>query len=61
MELPNEKYQIILADPPWKYTNSVYQDNNRKNRFLKDQYSSMNINEIMLAATEVFILYVATR
>jgi N6-adenosine-specific RNA methylase IME4 len=30
MELPNKKYQIIYADPPWKFNNRAYQDNDRE-------------------------------
>ena len=41
-----KKYQIIYADPAWKYSNSVYQDNGRKCRELKDQYPTMSISEI---------------
>ena len=41
-----KKYNIIYADPAWKYSNSVYQDNGRKGRELKDQYPTMSISEI---------------
>ena len=41
-----KKYQIIYADPAWKYSNTVYQDNGRKGRDLKDQYPTMSISEI---------------
>ena len=41
-----KKYEIIYADPAWKFGNSVYQDNGRKSRELNKQYSTMTINEI---------------
>jgi site-specific DNA-methyltransferase (adenine-specific) len=40
MELPNKKYQIILADPPWQY-----QDKNC-NGACAGHYSTMSIKEI---------------
>ena len=41
-----KKYNIIYADPAWKFGNSVYQDNGRKGRELNKQYNTMSINEI---------------
>jgi N6-adenosine-specific RNA methylase IME4 len=41
-----KKYNVIYADPAWKYSNTVYQDNGRKGRDLKDQYPTMSISEI---------------
>jgi site-specific DNA-methyltransferase (adenine-specific) len=41
-----KKYKIIYADPPYKYTNTVYQDKGRKSRDLKEQYPTMSISEI---------------
>ena len=41
-----KKYNIIYADPAWKFGNSVYQDNGRKSRELNKQYDTMTINEI---------------
>lgn len=40
------KYNIIYADPAWKFGNSVYQDNGRKSRELNKQYDTMTINQI---------------
>ena len=44
--MENKKYNIIYADPPWKFSNSVYQDNGRCNRFLGEQYQSMTIAQL---------------
>jgi len=41
-----KKYNIIYADPAWKFGNSVYQDNGRKSRELNRQYDTMYINQI---------------
>ena len=41
-----KKYNIIYADPAWKFENSVYQDNGRKSRELNKQYDTMSIEEI---------------
>ena len=41
-----KKYQIIYADPPWRFGNSVYQDNNRDNRHLHEQYQTMTIEQL---------------
>ena len=44
--LPNKKYNIIYADPPWQYNKGVYQDNGRKDRLLEEQYQTMSKKEI---------------
>lgn len=41
-----KKYQIIYSDPAWRFGNSVYQDNNRDNRHLQDQYQTMTIEQL---------------
>ena len=41
-----QKYDVIYADPPWHFPNSVYQDNKRANRHLKDQYLTMSIDQL---------------
>ena len=41
MELPNKKYQVIYADPAWKY--DFAKTNNRK---IENQYPTMEIEEI---------------
>lgn len=41
------KYNVILADPPWKFGSKAYQDSNRDMLILeKTQYNTMNIDEI---------------
>jgi len=41
-----KKYKIIYADPPWKLSGNVYQDNKRKNRKLSDNYSLLSLTEL---------------
>lgn len=43
---PNKKYQIIYADPPWDFNRGVYQDNNRKDRIINEEYPTMDSKEI---------------
>lgn len=47
MELPKKKYQIIYADPPWKY-DFARQIKNRPNRkqIVETHYPTMDLNEI---------------
>ncbi len=47
MKLPNRKYNIIYADPPWKFSSPKFQDGNRGfgNR-VEDHYLTMNDSEI---------------
>jgi N6-adenosine-specific RNA methylase IME4 len=40
MDLPNKKYNIIYADPPWSYTG------NMMNSSATDHYSTMSLEEI---------------
>lgn len=40
MELPNKKYKIIYADPPWSYDRKVGQG------VANDQYNTMDIEDI---------------
>ena len=43
MDLPDKKYQIIYADPPWSFGKSgVYQDGGRKDRHVNDQYDTID-------------------
>lgn len=42
MKLPNKKYNIIYADPPWKYNNKP----NKKGRTVESHYQTMNIEDI---------------
>lgn len=44
IKFPDKKYQIILADPPYEYTNSGSTKNSRGNA--KQFYKTMPINEI---------------
>ena len=47
LELPDKKYNIILADPPWDFGGGgVYQDNNRPVRETKKQYQLMKTKDI---------------
>lgn len=41
-----KKYQIIYADPPWKYGSGYNQDNNRGFKRLEKHYSTMTINNL---------------
>lgn len=41
MELPKEQYQIVLADPPWRYEYSV-----SNSREIENQYPTMTLKEI---------------
>jgi len=41
MEFPDKKYQIIYADPPWRYDFS-----NTKNRKIENKYPTMSIDDI---------------
>ena len=43
---PNEEFDVIYADPPWKYGSKHYQDGNREFKKLDDYYSQMNISEL---------------
>lgn len=44
---PDKKYQIIYADPPWKYGNRQYQDSNRPFEKLEENhYDTMTIEDI---------------
>lgn len=46
---PNKKYNIIYADPPWKYGSKKYQDNNRDfDKLEKNHYDTMTIDELKL-------------
>ncbi len=40
-----KRYDIIYADPPWKYSSKQYQDNNRP--FKKISYTTMNLKQII--------------
>ena len=44
---PDKKYNIIYADPPWKFSSPKYQDGNRGfgNR-VEDRYKTLSINEL---------------
>lgn len=43
----SKKYQIIYADPPWKYRSRKYQDGNRAFEKLEENhYSTMTIYEL---------------
>ena len=43
MELPNKKYQIVYADPPWHFKN--YNDDNAS-RWVGGHYSIMSLDDI---------------
>ena len=42
--MPNKKYQIIYADPPWSYQKWVWKDKHIKD--LNDFYPTMSLDEI---------------
>ncbi len=42
----DKKYNIIYADPPWNYNKGVYQDNNRPERKINEQYNTMTFKEL---------------
>ena len=44
LKFPDKKYNIILADPAWEYSNSGSTKNSRGNA--KQFYKTMPINEI---------------
>lgn len=45
--LPNKKYKVIYADPPWHFGGGgVYQDNNRPIRETKNQYILIKTKDI---------------
>ena len=47
LELPNKKYKIILADPPWNYNNwSKLKSDKLSKKCGRMLYSTMNLNEI---------------
>jgi len=43
MELPNKKYKIIYADPPWRYKNW---EDNTASRWVGNQYKIMNTEDL---------------
>ena len=44
---PNKKYNIVYADPPWKFSSPKFQDGNRGfgNR-VEDRYKTLSIKEL---------------
>lgn len=46
MRLPNKKYKIIYADPPWKYSSRQFQDNNRPFKNINEFYQTMSSDDI---------------
>ena len=40
------KYQIIYADPAWRFNKGVYQDSGRKDRLIDEQYPTMTKKEL---------------
>lgn len=43
LPFPNKKYNIIYADPPWKYTSKSV----APNRWVTNHYPTLNLNEII--------------
>ena len=43
---PNKKYDVIYADPPWKYGSKHYQDGGREFNNLDNYYNQMTIYEL---------------
>lgn len=41
-DFPNKKYQIIYADPPWSFNRGVFQDDERDDRLIEEQYRTMD-------------------
>lgn len=55
MEIPNEKFEIIYADPPWRYDFS-----NTKNREIENHYPTMTTEDICnlpISTSDNCILY----
>jgi|TARA_R110001583_G_scaffold105219_3_gene252769 N6-adenosine-specific RNA methylase IME4 len=46
MELPNKKYNIIYADPPWQFSSRIHQENRGFTHSLEKHYSTMTEQEI---------------
>ena len=47
ISLPNKKYNIIYADPPWSFNSSIYQDNGRTfDKNITNYYPTMSSKEI---------------
>ncbi len=44
--LPDDKYQVIYADPPWDYENDTHSQEASQETVLKDHYLSMTIAEL---------------
>ena len=44
--LPNKKYNIIYADPPWSFKDTFYQNGGRARRNINEQYPTMSIKDI---------------
>lgn len=46
IKLPNKKYNIIYADPPWNYPRKQYQSDNRKMTSINDFYKTISNEEM---------------
>ena len=42
----NKKYQIIYADPPWKFGSKQYRDGGRTFQDIEEKYNTMHIEDI---------------
>jgi len=51
MELPNKRYKLILADPPWEYDNKNTGGSN--NRGACQKYTTMSIEDILNMSEEI--------
>jgi N6-adenosine-specific RNA methylase IME4 len=45
-EMPSEKYNVIYADPPWKYTSGEQHANTEQKTVIGTHYPSMSLEEI---------------
>tara|TARA_R110001632_G_C11139675_1_gene395935 strand:+ start:62 stop:613 length:552 start_codon:yes stop_codon:yes gene_type:complete len=46
IELPNKKYNIIYADPPWQFNSRIHQENRGFTHSLEKHYPTMTEKEI---------------
>jgi len=47
IEFPNKKFNVVYADPPWKFGSKAYQDGGRGMLKLEEtQYNTMTIPDL---------------
>ena len=47
MKLPNKKYQIIYADPPWNYNSSIRRNTRTRFNHVSEHYDVMKTKDII--------------